>query len=386
MISDPTARPKFAEFFAGGGMVHAALGTRWDCALSNDIDPMKCAVYRENWGGDHLIQADVADVDPKRMHQSLDLIWASSPCQDFSLAGNGRGLKGLRSGVFYHWMKLLTQSVKAGFSPPIIAFENVTGLMTRAGGQDFTHVLNSLAGLGYRVGALEIDARHFVPQSRPRLFVVALRKDLSIDGLSVSAPRGVFHTEKLRRYVNNALVDLKSDFVWWAHDAPVQSEISISDIVDRAPDTKWFDDTQVDALLGMMSDPSAARIAHARRTGKREIGLLYKRGRPDENGKTRQRAEIRFDGIAGCLRTPAGGSSRQTIMLVKGNSVKARLLSSKEASRLMGLPENYKMPKHYNSAYKVAGDGVVVPIVSYLDAQLFQPMLARAKLTKVAVA
>ena len=65
-------------------------------------------------------------------------------------------------------------------------------------------------------------------------------------------------------------------------------------------------------------------------------------------------------------------------MFVKGNSVKARLLSSKEASRLMGLPESYKMPTHYNSAYKVAGDGVVVPIVSYLDDVLFQPMLAKA--------
>ena len=153
----------------------------------------------------------------------------------------------------------------------------------------------------------------------------------------------------------------------------------MADVVDRKPDTSWHSDSKVDALLDMMSEPSAARIAQARRSGKREIGLLYKRGRPDETGKIRQRAEVRFDGIAGCLRTPAGGSSRQTIMFVKGNSVKARLLSSKEASRLMGLPESYQMPAHYNSAYKVAGGGVVVPIVSYLDEMLFQPMLAKAR-------
>lgn len=371
-------RPKFAEFFAGGGMVHAALGAHWDCVLANDIDAMKCAVYRDNWGDAHLIEGDVAKLEPSLLHRELDLVWASSPCQDFSLAGQGKGLKGRRSGVFYHWMRVLTQSVKAGFAPRIIAFENVTGLMSRAGGQDFTHVLNSIAGLGYRIGALEIDARHFVPQSRPRLFVIALRADIAAEPFCASAPTGIFHTEKLRRYVDRAAADLKSDFLWWAHGAPDHSDHSVADIVDRKPDTKWLSEPQVDALLGMMSEPSATRVAQARRSGKREIGLLYKRGRPDENGKVRQRAEVRFDGIAGCLRTPAGGSSRQTIVFVKGNSVRARLLSSKEVSRLMGLPESYRMPRHYNSAYKVAGDGVVAPIVSYLDQQLFRPMLCDA--------
>ncbi|MDG1078144.1 MAG: DNA cytosine methyltransferase [Planktotalea sp.] len=379
MVQTTVSKPKFAEFFSGGGMVHAALGAQWDCVLANDIDPMKCETYRQNWGGAHLLEGDVAELPEGTLHQPLDLIWASSPCQDFSLAGKGRGLKGLRSGVFYHWMRLLSQGVKAGFVPSIIAFENVTGLMSRAGGQDFTYVLNSLAALGYRVGALEIDARHFVPQSRPRLFVIALRKDIAGEDLMLAAPTGLFHTDKLRRYVNAANADLKTDFTWWAHQPPTLSTTSIADVVDRKPDTSWQSEAKVDVLLDMMSEPSAARIAHARRTGKREIGLLYKRGRPDENGKIRQRAEVRFDGIAGCLRTPAGGSSRQTILFVKGNSVKARLLSSKEASRLMGLPESYRMPTHYNSAYKVAGDGVVVPIVSYLDEMLFQPMLRKAR-------
>ncbi|WP_375267008.1 DNA cytosine methyltransferase [Planktotalea sp.] len=379
MAQGTVAKAKFAEFFSGGGMVHAALGSTWDCVLANDIDAMKCDVYRQNWGGAHLIEGDVADLATDTLHRDVDLVWASSPCQDFSLAGKGKGLKGLRSGVFYHCMRLLSHGVKAGFAPKVIAFENVTGLMSRASGQDFTHVLNSLAALGYRVGALKIDARHFVPQSRPRLFVIALRNDIEHDGLTLAAPTGIFHTEKLRRYVNAARADLKSPFTWWAHQPPQLSTMSMADVVDRKPDTSWHSDSKVDALLDMMSEPSAARIAQARRSGKREIGLLYKRGRPDETGKIRQRAEARFDGIAGCSRTPAGGSSRQTIMFVKGNSVKARLLSSKEASRLMGLPESYQMPAHYNSAYKVAGGGVVVPIVSYLDEMLFQPMLAKAR-------
>ena len=103
--------------------------------------------------------------------------------------------------------------------------------------------------------------------------------------------------------------------------------------------------------------------------------MLYKRGRPDADGRNRQRAEVRFDGLAGCLRTPAGGSSRQTILFVKGNETRARLLSRLEASRLMGLPDSYQMPEGFNQAYKVAGDGVAVPVVRYLDETLFQPLL-----------
>ena len=79
-------------------MVHAALGGQWDCVLANDIDPMKCAVYADNWGGTHLRQADVATLSADLLHRPVDLVWASSPCQDFSLAGKGQGLKGRRSG------------------------------------------------------------------------------------------------------------------------------------------------------------------------------------------------------------------------------------------------------------------------------------------------
>ena len=117
-------------------MVNAALSARWHCVLANDIDPMKCTVYRQNWGADHLIEGDIAQLTAQQMPGPLDLIWASSPCQDFSLAGSGQGLKGARSGVFTHWHGLLDQTVQSGRAPRIIAFENVTGLMSRAGGRD----------------------------------------------------------------------------------------------------------------------------------------------------------------------------------------------------------------------------------------------------------
>jgi len=68
-----------------------------------------------------------------------------------------------------------------------------------------------------------------------------------------------------------------------------------------------------------------------------------------------QRAEIRFDDVVDCLRTPTGDSSRQTIMVIEGKRVRSCLLSPREATRLMGLPNTYALPKNYNDAYHLAG-------------------------------
>jgi len=91
-----------------------------------------------------------------------------------------------------------------------------------------------------------------------------------------------------------------------------------------------------------------------------------------------QRAEVRFDQLSGCLRTPAGGSSRQIILIVEGRSVKSRLLTPREAGRLMGLPEHYLLPERYNDAYHLAGDGVVVPVVRFIAEHLLTPLAANA--------
>jgi len=365
-------------------MVRAGLEGAWDCVLANDIDPMKCAAYARNWSDAALIENDVAALDPMLLQRPIDLFWGSSPCQDFSLAGKGAGLSGARSGVFTQWADVIETAVSAGFAPPIIAFENVAGLVSRAKGVDFTNVLRRLAGLGYSLGALEIDAARFIPQSRPRLFVICLRSDLPRDGLTLQAPTGPFHSKRLRDYADQAPRDIKRNWVWWAHEGPPRRNITLHQVLDTAPDTPWLPQAEIRRLMAMMSSPSRAKLEQARKSGQLEIGTLYKRGRPDGGGAVRQRAEVRFDGIAGCLRTPAGGSSRQTVLLIEGSRTRARLLSTREVARLMGLEDSYQMPARYNQAYKVAGDGVAVPIVRYLDSQIFQPALQLAARRAVA--
>ena len=85
---------------------------------------------------------------------------------------------------------------------------------------------------------------------------------------------------------------------------------------------------------------------------------------------------MRLDGLSGCLRTPAGGSSRQLILVVEGDRVRTRLISARETARLMGLPDSYLLPANYNEAYHLTGDGVVVPAVRHLAAHLLEPLLA----------
>jgi len=384
MADTPDQTPRYAEFFCGGGMVRAALQDRWDCVLANDIDPMKCKVYAQNWGRTALHEGDIAAMPDDLLRQQIDLYWASSPCQDFSLAGKGQGLSGARSGVFAAWADKIETAIKAGFAPRIIAFENVVGLVSRNAGADLNTVLGTFVRLGYKVGALEIDARSFLPQSRPRLFVVCVRNDVDICGLTSAKPDHAFHGKKLQKFLGSASRPVRSNWVWWTLADLAVSGPDLADVLEKRPGMPWFNDADTDRLLTLMSPPSLERLRVARKAGRTVVGTIYKRGRPDGDGNVRQRAELRTDGLAGCLRTPAGGSSRQILMFIKGNQTRARLVSSREVARLMGLDDSYRMPDTYNNAYRVAGDGVAVPVVRYLDEVLFRPILQRRSLEAVA--
>ena len=371
-------RPRYAEFFAGAGMVRAALGDGWDLAFANDISPAKCAAYAQNWGTDGLVPGDIAALDPALMAQPVDLYWASSPCQDLSLAGNRSGLAGARSSTFFAWTRHVRTASAAGFAPRILAFENVTGLLSSHGGRDFTAVVQAFADCGYRCGALEIDARHFLPQSRPRVFVVAVRDGLSLpEGLVLDGAQGAFHSDRIRAAHARLPRHLQQSWLWWSLPQPATPNASLSEIIDAGDATPSLL-VDHDRLLALMTDSHRARVMDAARAGGLHIGMVYKRGRPDGDGGTRQRAEVRFDGIAGCLRTPGGGSSRQTVMIIRDGTVTARLLSTREAARLMGLPDSYQLPARYNDAYRLSGDGVAVPVVKHLDTYLFRPILAHA--------
>jgi len=374
--------PEFYEFFAGGGMARAGLGQEWTCRFANDFDEKKGASYVANWGNNDFKLGDVAKIAVGDLPGHSDLAWASFPCQDLSLAGARAGLRGDRSGTFWPFWDLMRGLKAAHRAPRMIVLENVCGLLTSAEGQDFAALASAIADLDYQFGAVVIDAVHFVPQSRARLFVIAVAPDVELpNGIVRNDPSGLWHPRNLVEAKFRLPKPAQDRWLWWNIPAPPNRTQIFADLIEEVPTgTNWHSEAETQALIDMMSLVNREKVQSAQRSGQRRVGALYRRTR---NGV--QRAEVRFDDVAGCLRTPRGGSSRQSILVVDGERVRSRLLSSREAARLMGLPEEYVLPEKYNDAYHLVGDGLVVSVIAHLEQHVLSP-IARLNAARTEIA
>lgn len=379
--------PSFYEFFAGGGMARAGLGPAWACLFANDVDPKKGRAYEANWGKDGaLMVGDIGELATADLPGRADLAWGSFPCQDLSLAGVGAGLEGERSGTFYPFWRLMRGLVGEGRGPAIIALENVCGALTSHGGRDFQAICRAFHDAGYRLGALVIDAALFVPQSRPRLFLIGVRDGVAIDRSLISpGPVAPFHTPALQRAIAAVSPAISGDMVWWTPPAPARRNTAFAELIEDDPTgVRWHSTQETGRILSLMSPVNLAKVEAAGRAGRRMVGAVYKRTRLGDDGRKTQRAEIRFDDVSGCLRTPGGGSSRQVIMIVEGRTIRSRLIAARETARLMGLPDEYQLPANYNAAYHLTGDGVAVDVVRHLARHIFEPLLGAERHARAA--
>ncbi len=271
-------------------------------------------------------------------------------------------------------MRALDEDERA---PRVIVLENVCGLLTANGGQDFATIAGAFSGRGYRFGAVVIDAVRFVPQSRPRVFIIGVRGDVKPGPSLVSPePSPIWHPKALRAAHGLLSKAAASRWLWWNLPVPPRREKNLADIIEDAPTgVRWHSPAETKYLLSLMDSVNKEKVEAAKRLNKLMIGAVYKRMRPDDKGGRVQRAEARFDNVAGCLRTPNGGSSRQTLLVINGRKVRSRLLSPREAARLMGLPDDFPLPARYNDAYHLAGDGVAPPVVGYLARNIIEPLI-----------
>jgi DNA (cytosine-5)-methyltransferase 1 len=381
-----TSRPfTYYEFFAGGGMARLGLGPSWRCLFANDWSERKAQAYLANFGRDEpFFLGDIRQVSPEVLPGWPDLVWGSFPCQDLSLAGPGTGLSGTRSGTVWPFWELVLGLARLGRKPPVVVLENVVGALSSNGGSDFAALIAALVDGGYRAGAVVANASDFLPQSRPRLFIVAADSNIGIpDEVASGLPFPHWHPLTLRSAVLCLSGRSLSNWIWWnlplAHEEPRPID-TIVELDDDA--TEWHSIGETERLLELMGPLHRSKLLDAQHSGRSQIGFAYRRTRVVD-GIRKQQIEIRFDGTAGCLRTPAGGSSRQIVFVVDGSRLRSRLLTAREAARLMGIPDSYKLPENYNDAYELAGDGVAVPVVSWIERHLLRPLAQTARMARL---
>lgn len=367
------SRPPFTflEFFAGGGMARLGLGARWRCLFANDFDAGKAEAYRANWGGDDFRLGDVWALGVGDVPGQPDLAWASSPCQDFSLAGARAGLAGGKSSAFWGFWRLIEALDDAARAPRVLVLENVGGLLSSHGGGDIAAVCEALARRGYRFGAVEIDAKAFTPQSRPRVFIIATRTWPT--ALVTSGPVGC-HSRGVRQAFAGLPQALQRQWLWWALPQPAARNTRLADLLEPDDQVRWRSRAQTQALLDQLSPGHAEKWRNALADGGRVVAAVFRRIRQQDGVKV-QRAELRLDGLAGCLRTPGGGSSRQLLLVGLGGETRSRLVTAREGARLMGLPDDYRLLGSQTAAMRVIGDGVAAPVVRFLAEHLLEPLL-----------
>jgi DNA (cytosine-5)-methyltransferase 1 len=352
--------------------------SRWHVVFANDIDEDKRQMYCHHFGnGGEFVLGDVHQLDASDI-PDFDLATASFPCNDLSLAGARRGLAGAQSSAFWGFIEVLTKMGKR--RPPMVLLKNVTGFLTSHDGNDFRDALLALNRLGYAVDALVIDAVRFVPQSRQRLFLIAT-KTTEVSALN-DTPR--FYQSDCRPPALADFIMWNADINWHIRQLPPlpTKKVGFPDILENlSPNSKmWWSRERAEYLLNQMSPRHRAKAEEMIRGNQTSYGTVFRRVRNE-----RSMAELRTDGIAGCLRTPRGGSGRQILFAAGKGRFAVRLLTPRECARLMGADE-FQIGVSLNQALFGFGDAVCVPVIEWIARNYLTPVweenYAPQKITK----
>ena len=373
---------RFIEFFAGIGLVRCALEkSGWLCLYANDFDPKKQEQYEARFGASDFHLGDIFETDEvvSRLPKSVMLATASFPCVDLSLAGNWKGIDGEHSSAVFGFL----DCIRAIEAPQILLLENVVGLLSSNNGKDFSRLTTLLSELGYWLDSFQLDAKYFVPQSRPRVFIVAVHESVihQIDspkstddfvlGLNWETSirlQSEIRPQRLCRLMSST--ELATGWFCSGISAPQEARAKLEELIDLGDDQEWWDELQVKKHYDMMHDSHRHQIDRLLQDREFFVGTIYRRKRA---GKTR--AEVRFDGVAGCLRTPKGGSARQIVVTAIDGDLRIRWMNPREYARLQGA-DNFPLVGTTNQQLFGFGDAVCVPVIEWIDDTVLSPIAA----------
>ena len=359
-MSEPLEKT-FAEFFAGIGLMRIGLERAgWSIAFANDIDQDKWQMYEDHFGdtGEFIVE----DIHKLKLSQvpSVGLATASFPCNDLSLAGARHGLAGAQSSAFWGFIDILKGMKRERRLPPLVLLENVPGFLSSNDGRDFEDALLALNDLGYAVDTFIVDAACFVPQSRQRLFVIGIK---TREASALNDTPGFYESE-VRPPALASFILMHPDISWRIGDVPPLPRCSkrLADILEDLPPNHqmWWSRQRCDYMLNQMSTKHRDQADAMIRGTTIRYGTVFRRVR---NGKSM--AELRTDGIAGCLRTPRGGSGRQILFAAGKGRFSVRLLTPRECACLMGA-DKFVLKVPLNQALFGFGDAVCVPVIEWI--------------------
>ncbi len=356
------AAPRVAEFFAGVGLVRMALEQEGcHIVFANDIDCAKRHIYAANFDASCFHLCDVREISGGSV-PDVDLATASFPCTDLSLAGNRAGLDGAESSILWEFLRVLGEMGHR--KPKAILLENVVGFATSSNGNDLRAAIAALNGLGYACDILSLDARSFIPQSRPRLFIVG-----ATTGLPDAWASSETHPDWAGRFVQS-----HPDLAIHALRLPPlpTTDATLAGVVERMEPIKdlWWDVSRLGLFLASLSPIQAERLESLRRSKRLAWATAYRR--------TRRGVpvwEIRPDSISGCLRTGSGGSSKQALVEAGNGNVRVRWMTAREYARLQGAPGLQFGEATERQARFALGDAVCVPVVAWLARHYLVPLV-----------
>lgn len=174
---------KLLSLFSGIGAFESALdriGLEYELVNYCEIDKYASKSYAAIHGvSEEMNLWDVTKVDTDKLPKDIDLVTYGFPCQDISNAGKMRGFTDedgnrTRSGLFFEALRIIEET-----QPRIAIAENVKNLTGKKFKNEFEIVLNSLEEAGYNNYWKVLNASDYnVPQSRERVFIVSIRKDM----------------------------------------------------------------------------------------------------------------------------------------------------------------------------------------------------------------
>lgn len=350
----------------------------------SEIDKHAIANYKYNFKNAEYI-GSITDVSGTR--GQADIITFGSPCQDFSLAGNRKGIKGQRSSLIMEAIRLVSE-----IQPSVFIWENVKGTFSSNNGADFWAILNAFTNIGnYRLEWQLLNTSWFLPQNRERIYLVG--------HLAGSSKPGVFpiteknqKTNRTQSTQNNKVGTLMAGYGKIPTDG---TYIQVKPI--QNPDRKQKQ--QNGRRIKNANEPSFTISA----TDTQGVVIGTLRTHKDGKGfrKVKQNisptipARAREDGSGQPVIKVSGGTQKNAGKLINKSTAltsamgeggghipivnQIRRLTEIECERLQGFPDNWTRYGMYNNQkktiaktqrYKMIGNAVTVDVVKAVAQRL----------------